>query len=150
MEYVRSFLSAAALVSVASALSPTRETVRRAVLSALSVILLFLLIPRGEGVSLDALLSFDTEEAVTEPSDLLDAAWQEGVTRGIRDDLSQKYGIDRENVTVLCTLKNESGEVVIEHLSLTLSGKAALADATGMLTYIEKSYGVYAEIHLKA
>ena len=48
MEYFSAALSSLALVSVASLLAPLRESVRRAALSALSLILLLLLIPKGE------------------------------------------------------------------------------------------------------
>ena len=149
MEYLTSFLSAAALISVASALAPAKEGVRRAVLSAFSVILLFLLIPRGGELSLHDLFSFTEESTVTEAAPVLGEAWKAGVENGIRDDLCQKYDLSADEVSVACTLKNEENTVTVTHLSLTLSGKSALADATGMLLYIEKNYGTYAEIHLK-
>lgn len=149
MEYFTSALSAISLFSLATALAPSREGIRRAVLSAFSVILLLLLIPRGE-LDLSSLLSFDTQEVPEESAPAYSEAWQSGVENGIRDDICQRFSLKKEDVSVHCTLCFSESEVKIAHLSLTLSGGGALSDATGMLLYIEESYGVYAEIHLKA
>lgn len=150
MEYFKAAVAALALVSIASALAPAREGVRRATLSALSVILLLLLIPRTGALDLSSLFTWDSDSTTTDSAPVYSEAWQAGVENGIRDDLSARFSLPRESVSVAASLAFTEEEVKITHLSLTLSGDAALGDATGMLLYIEKSYGVYAEIHLKA
>ena len=150
MEYIRTLLGAVALLSIATALLPSREGIRRAALSAFSVILLLLLIPKDAPFSFEDVFTIPKEGAVTESAPAYGDAWQEGVENGICLDLCEKYDLSASDLSVECRLKETAGEVTIERLSLTLRGKGALADATGMLKYIEKSYGVYAEIHLKA
>lgn len=150
MEYIRTLLGAVALLSIATALLPSRESIRRAALSAFSVILLLLLIPKDAPFSFEDVFTIPEEGAVTESAPAYGDAWREGVENGIRLDLCEKYALSPAEVSVMCQLKNEENEITVTHLSLTLRGESALADATGMLRYIEKSYGVYAEIHLKA
>lgn len=149
MEYAKAALSAISLISIASALAPSREGLRRATLSAFSVILLVLLIPRGE-LDFSSLFSFGEADIPEESAPAYSEAWKAGVENGIRDDISSRFSLDKEDIAVSCTLLFEENEVEITHLSLTLSGDGVRADATGMLRYIEKNYGVFAELHLQA
>ena len=147
MEYFSAALSAIALVSVASVLTPTREGVRRAAVSALSLILLLLLIPKGE-IDLPALPLFK-EEAPPPVSEEYEAVWKTGVENGIKSDLCDRFSLSPDGVSADATLDFSETEIKLTALSLTLSGKNATADATGILRYLEKSYGVYAQIDLK-
>ncbi len=149
MEYAKAALSAISLISIASVLAPSREGVRRATLSAFSVILLVLLIPRGE-LDFSSLFSFGEADIPEESAPAYSEAWKGSVENGIRDDISSRFSLDKEDIAVSCTLLFEENEVEITRLSLTLSGDGVLADATGMLRYIEKNYGVFAELHLQA
>lgn len=147
MEYFSAALSSLALVSVASLLAPQRESVRRAALSALSLILLLLLIPKGE---LDLHALSPLPEAEPPPvSEEYEAVWREGVEKGIANDLCERFSLSPDGISAHATLSFEETEIRLSALSLTLSGKNATADATGILRYIEKSYGVYAKIDLK-
>lgn len=149
MEYAKAILCALSLISVATALAPSREGVRRATLSAFSIILLFLLLPRGE-IDLSSLFSFDEVITPEASTPVYSEAWREGVENGIRDDLASRFSLDKEDIAVSAALLFEENEVTLTHLSLTLSGGGVYSDATGMLRYIEKSYGVFAELHFKA
>ena len=145
MEYFASALAALSLVSFASLFAPKGEKTRRAVLSALSLVLLFLLIPRGE-FALGDLFSF--EEATPPSSEEYEAVFCEGVEKGIEDDLCDRFSLEKDEIKASCTLAFGNEAITLSALSLTLSGKNAAADVTGILRYIEKSYGVHAEIHL--
>ena len=147
MEYFSAALSSIALISIASVLAPARESVRRASLSALSLILLLFLIPKGE-LDLHALPLFKEEEPPP-VSEEYGAVWKEGVESGIKSDLCERFSLSRDGVFADATLSFEEAEIRLCALSLTLSGKNATADATGILRYIEENYGVYAKIDLK-
>ena len=148
MEYFSAALCALALIALASLLLPSREGVRRAALSALSLLLLFMLIP-WQGIDLESILSFPEAESAPTTSEEYVAVWKEGVENGITLDLCDRFSLVPSGITVDLTLSFED-EVKITALSLTLSGKNATADATGMLLYLEECYGVYAKIHLNA
>ena len=148
MEYFSAALFAISLVSIASLFAPTQERLRRAVLSALSILLLFMLIPKEE-IDLSDLFSIQEEPSTPEASEEYTAAWREGVESGIERDLSERFSLSPDGVTASCQLAFGEESVEIRSLSLRLSGKNATADATGILLYLEKSYGVYASIHLE-
>ncbi len=147
MEYFSAALSALSLVSLASVLAPARESVRRAALSALSLLLLLLLIPKGE-FDLSALSLFN-EQTPPPVSEEYGSVWKEGVENGIKSDLCERFSLSPDSILADAALTFDENEIRLTALSLTLSGKNATADATGMLRYIEESYGVYAKIDLK-
>ena len=148
MEYLRSLVGAAALLSVAKAFAPMREGVRRAVLSGLSVLFLLLLLPKD--ISFD--LSF-LEEYVPEASESVQEvytdAWREGIEKGICADLCARYSLGEKEITVAGAIERTDEEVRITHLSVTVAARS-FGDADGMVRYIEEAYGCPCEIHFRA
>jgi len=151
MEYFKSLLCASALVSVASAFAPLREGIRRAVLCALSVIFLLFILPMGKGVDFSSFFSFDSAEGEnTHSSEVYAEAWKEGIEEGILRDLCDRYSLARDRIEIESEIIMEEDQVTVSYLSLTLYGTNAAADASGMVRYIEKTYGCRSEIHLRA
>ena len=148
---MRSFtmlLALAVFLSLAGAFSPMREGARRSVLSALSLILLMGLLAFGTDFSPEELIRIPTDERY-EASAIYTDTWQKGVEEGLLYDICAAFALEREDVLLSCRLEQEDKEVRISYVSLTLVGKNALADATGIASYVEKQYGCFCEIHLK-
>ena len=106
-----------------------------------------MLIPKGE-LDLQSLPLFKEDEPPP-ISEEYEAVWKEGVENGIKSDLCERFSLSRDAISANATLAFDETEIKLCALSLTLSGKNVTADATGILRYIEESYGVYAKIDLK-
>ncbi len=148
MEYLSTALACAVFISLAALLAPVRESVRRACLSAFSVVFLFALIPKDTNFSLEDLLfaPADTEYEVGEE---YREVWREGIEEGLVYDLCASFSLEKEHIAIESRVSHTEGEVRIDYLAVTLTGKNIYADATGMVRYIEKNYGCTSEIHLK-
>lgn len=148
MKYFSAALASAVFISLAALFAPTREGPRRACLSALSVLLLLALIPRNAELPLKELFLWEKGDEYTAGS-LYYGAWQEGIEEGIKRDLCAAFDLEARNAKIECSVVHKGGEVTIQALSLTLTGKNIYADATGLVRYIERHYGCEAAVHLK-
>ena len=148
MAYFSVALAYAVFISLAALLAPTREGPRRACLSALSAVLLLSLVPKDVSLSLRDLFLWEEREEYTS-GELYYGAWQEGIEEGIKRDLCAVFALDGQDVEIDCAVTHEGDGVTIHSLSLTLTGNNIYADVTGLVRYIEKSYGCGAAVHFK-
>ncbi len=148
MEYLSTALACAVFISLAALLAPARESVRRACLSAFSVVFLLALIPKDMDLSFEGLL-FAPVDTEYEAGEDYRETWREGIEEGLLYDLCASFSLEKDHIAIESRVSHTENEVRIDYLSVTLTGKNVYADATGMVRYIEKNYGCASEIHLK-
>ncbi len=148
MEYLSTLLILAVFLSFASMLSPMKEKIKRACLSAFSVIFLLSLIPKDADFSFRDLISVSVDEIPDASEDYRDA-WQEGIEAGLLKDLVARFSLNEENIVLESRIAHAENTVTIEYLSVTLTGKNICADVPGIALYIQKNYGCHSEIHIK-
>lgn len=147
MSYLRSLLALAVFLSFVSMLSPMKESVKRACLSAFSIIFLLALVPKNVDFSFKDLIrvsekgSYETEEVYHE-------TFREGIEEGILKDLSSRFSLEQEELTLESRVTYAENEINISYITLTLRGKNIAADVPGMVRYIEKNYGCDSSVHI--
>ncbi len=148
MAYLSSLLVLAVFLSFMSLLSPMKESVRRACLSAFSVIFLLALIPKDMDFSFKDLLSVSDHERY-ESAPVYWETWKEGVEEGLLRDLVSAFSLDESDISLESRLAQNENTVTVDYLSITLTGSNIYADAPGIARYIQKHYGCLSEIHIK-
>ena len=135
-----------ALLSLATLFLPKEEGLRRASLTLFSLLLLMLLIPKDGSFHLNELLSFPETQAPS-AGDAFGEALNEGILSGIAGDLCDRFSLTRSALQIEGDL-TLSGEVLSgSYLWVSLGKENLFADATGILTYLKKTYGVDCEVH---
>ena len=146
MEYLKTLCTAAAFLSLALLFVPERPGLRRASLSLFSLLLLLLLIPKDGSFDPEALLSF-AESGDYSVGDAFDATLQEGIAKGVKQDLCERFSLSPDAIRLDSDLTVKDGALTGSYLSVSLGKENFFADATGVLTYLKKTYGVDCEVH---
>lgn len=147
MTLFKSICAAAALISIASLFLPKRAGVRKATVTAFSLIFLLAILPRGGLSELSSLLSLPDTPAVQE-SESYEQAVKESFLDGVKQDLCSRFDLDKEALSVESDLSLTAGEAHLSYLHILLGGKNFFADVPSVLRYVEGSYGVDCEVKL--
>ena len=81
-----------------------------------------------------------------EGSDWLEEETLASVSEGLRDHLSDRYRISREEIAVEVVGDLLDGTVILSTVRVTLTGRAQMADVIGMVKYIEENTGAECEV----
>lgn len=147
MEYIKTVLLTAVLVCLATALAPASAKLRRGVtLAASALFLSVLLTPAGLGELWESFTFPLAESQQAQSPEMLEAAFKEGIEKGIRKDLISRFSLDDSSLWVDVISAEKEGERVIEKVTLRLGGNNIFADYTGMIRYMEKAYGGEIEV----
>ena len=146
MEHVKALVGALLLLSVAAALAPLREGIRRAVTAAFSVIFILLLLPKDLSFDPHSLL-FPLSKGEAADTETYEELLEDSFEEGLAASLSERFSIKRECIRLDARLVGE--EMRPAHVSVTLSGEGVTADATGIVSYLTACYGCTCEIRIE-
>lgn len=146
MEFLKTLCTAAAFLSLALLFVPDRDGVRRASLTVLSLLFLLFLIPKDGSFDITALLSFAEAEEYPD-GDAYNEAISKGIKEGIKKDLCSRFSLSKEGIRLDTDLSLDTGALSGSYLSLALGKENFFADASGVLAYLEKTYGVDCEVY---
>ena len=135
-----------ALLSLATLLLPKEAGIRRASLTLLSLLFLLFLIPKDASFHLSDLLSFPETETPS-GDDAYGEALTEGILSGIKSDLCTRFSLAPAALHLEGDLTLAGEALAGTYLSVSLGKENIFADATGILTYLKKTYGVDCEVH---
>ena len=136
----------AALLSLATLFLPKEEGVRRASLTLFSLLFLLFLIPKDGSFALSSLITLP-ETDFSGTSDAFDEALQDGILSGIAGDLCDRFSLAPAALRLEGDLTLAGDALSGTYLSVSLGKENLFADATGILTYLKKTYGVDCEVH---
>ncbi len=146
MDFLKTLCTAAALLSLTLLFVPERAGVRRASLTLFSLLFLLFLIPKDGSFDISDLISFE-ESAPVPPSDAYGEALAEGIKDGVKRDLCARFSLAPDGLRLDSDLTLKDGALSGSYLSVSLGRENFFADATGMLSYLEKTYGVDCEVY---
>ena len=146
MEFFKTLCTMAAFLSVALLFVPEKKGIREASLTAFALLLLVFLIPKDGSFALSDLLSFEENEQL--PSDsIYEETVKKATVEGVRRDLIDRFSLDAEGISLEGDLTLTEEGISGSYLSLSLGKENFFADATALLRYVEKTYGVDCEVH---
>lgn len=144
MDFFRSVVAAAALTGIAAALAPAKDGIRRAVMTALSVLFIFTVAVSATNSDPSGLfpeLSFDIPE-----SDIPLCTFEEGVEMGIKEDLRRAFSLSDAEVEVEATIAAVENTVTVNHLTVILYGGALRTDTLALVRYVANTYSAECEV----
>lgn len=144
-EFLRSLVLAAAFLSLAVLFIPEKAGIRKASLSALSLLFLLLLFPKDGSFSLEALLP--GEDVPAPPNAGYSEILKEAVEEGIRKDLVERFSLNANAVQIKTDLTASEAGLLGSYLRLSLGRENFFADAGAILRYVEATYGVDCEVN---
>ncbi len=145
LAFFKTLCVAAAFLSLALLFLPEKPGIRKASLSAFSLLFLLLLIPKDGSFDLHGLLSF-SDAPDPEAGDAYTETVTEAVERGILSDLCTRFSLSSENARVESDLSPSSEGVSGSYLRLFLGEENFFADAGAVMRYIKNTYGVDCEV----
>ena len=143
-EFLSTLCHAAALLSLAVLFVPEKEGIKKASLSAFSLLFLLLLFPKDGSFSLNALFTLPEETPL--PDTGYTEVIEEAVARGIVLDLCDRFSLSEDGVKIETDVTVTETKVTGSYLHLTLGKENLFADAGAVLRYIKKTYGVDCEV----
>lgn len=146
MDFLKTLCTAAAFLSLALLFIPERAGMRRASITVLSLLFLLFLIPKDGSFDLSSLLSFEKE--VEYPAgDAYTETLEKAIKDGIQKDVCSRFALSSDAVLLDTDLTLADGRLTGSYLFLSLGKENFFADATGVLSYLEKTYGVDCEVY---
>lgn len=146
LAFFKTLCVCAAFLSLAVLFLPEKPGIRKASLSAFSLLFLLLLIPKDGTFDLNSLLSLsDSPEA--EVGDAYTETVTEAVERGILADLCSRFSLSAEGISVESDLLPCSEGFSGTYLHLWLGKENFFADAGAVIRYVENTYNVDCEVH---
>ena len=144
LAFLRSLCCAAALLSLAVLFVPEKDGIKKASLSAFSLLFLLLLFPKDGSFSLNDLLTLpeDTVVSDTQYTEVLENA----VAQGILLDLCDRFSLSSDGVHIKTDVTVSETGITGSYLHLSLGKENLFADAGAVLRYIKKTYGVDCEV----
>lgn len=146
MEFLKPLTFAAAFLSLALLFLPEKEGIRRAATLLFSLLFLLLLLPRDGSFSVSDLLPNVKENAIAEESETYSALLADSVREGIRLDLSGRFALDSEELTLETDISLTEKGISGTYLRLLLGKANFFADATSIIRYAENTYSVICEV----
>lgn len=133
-------------MSLLTLLLPEREGVKRAALTAFSLIFLLCLLPGGGDFALpDLFPSHSESEAVS--GEVYEQTVKEQAILAVKDDLCRRFALQDNALALAGDVTLDGDGFTIHSLVLTLSGTGFFANVTSLLGYIEENYTKHCEVH---
>ena len=144
MGFLRTAVAATALYAVGVALAPEREGIRKACLTAFSLLLLLSLVPKGGLGDLSLSLPLPDEETVGEEiyAERLKETTEESVARELRE----RFSVAEGNLSVSSDFLYAEGKVSLSYIAVKLKKGGLLSDVPGLVRYVEENYKVRCEV----
>ncbi len=153
-EYIICAVMVSLLCAIVSALSPEGK-MKKSISFALSAVLmcvlispLFYLITDFDAIGGEFFSGFEIEGNGELENKEFEAQTQKAVNLGIARDISQRFNIDEENISVDTDIEIIGSEILFLKVDIFLKGRGIFADIHGIEKYIEKSMGTKCEVHL--
>ena len=146
MEFLKTLCLCAAFLSLALFFVPEKGGIRRASLTLFSLLFLLFLIPKDGSFDISSLLSFEAPEQLP-PSDAYNETLSSGIREDIKKDLCTRFSLSSDAVFLETDMTVKDGKLSGSYLSLSLGRENFFADATGVIAYLQKTYGVDCEVH---
>jgi hypothetical protein len=145
LAFFKTLCITAAFLSLALLFLPEKPAIRKASVSAFSLLLLLLLIPKDGSFDLSGLLSLSgVPEA--EVGDAYTETVTEATRRGILSDLCTRFSLSTEAVIVESDLSPSGEGFSGSYLRLFLGKENFFADAGAVIRYVKNTYGVDCEV----
>lgn len=153
-EYLISAIIVSLLCAIVSALSPEGK-MKKSISFALSAVLicvlispLFYLITDFDAIGGEFFSDFEIKENGELENKEFEAQTQKAINLGIARDVSERFNIDEDNISVDTDIEIIGSEILFLKVDIFLKGRGAFADIVGIEKYIEKSMGTECEVRL--
>ena len=144
MSFLKTVVAAAALYAVAVALAPEREGVKKACVTAFSLLLILALLPKGGLGDLSLALPLPDEEAVGEE------VYAEEIKRvteeSIAQELREGFSVAKEDLSLSSDFSYKEGKVTLTRVTVHLRRSGVLANVPSLVRYVEENYKVKCEV----
>lgn len=151
---MREYLTTVLLVSAVTAILgvlPSEERIRKTVAFAMSLCVLSAVVLPLPALLSDVRLEYSSILDSLEGETLKGSEWLEEetlatVATGLSEHLCERYGVAEGELSVAVDGDLIDGTVILHRITLSLSGRAQMADAIGMKKYIEENTGAECEV----
>ena len=144
MGFLPTVVAAVALYAVGVALAPEREGIRKACLTAFSLLLILSLLPKGGLGDLSLALPLPDEETVGEET--YAAQLKKTTEESVARELRERFSIAEGSLSVSSDFSYRAGEVSLSYIAVTLGKSGFLADIPTLVRYVEENYKVRCEV----
>ena len=146
MEFLKPLTLAAAFLSLALLFLPEKEGIRRSATLLFSLLFLLLLLPRDGSFSFADLFPTVEEHTIEAECETDTTLLADSVKEGIRRDLSDRFSLDGEGLSLETDLALTDAGISGTYLCLSLGKSNFFADAASIIRYAENTYSVTCEV----